>query len=68
MPSAAWPPSPAFDGDGERHQQGNQPTVALRIEGYVEFDWRCGASATPARVSGSASGSVNWLINLVDSG
>ena len=26
------------------------------------------ASATPARVSGSASGSVNWLINLVDSG
>ena len=27
-----------------------------------------GASATPARWSGSASGSVNWVINLVDSG
>jgi len=27
-----------------------------------------GASATPSRWSGSASGSVNWVINLVDSG
>jgi hypothetical protein len=27
-----------------------------------------GASATPSRWSGSASGSVNWVISLVDSG
>jgi hypothetical protein len=25
-----------------------------------------GASATPARLSGSASGSVNWIINVID--
>jgi hypothetical protein len=27
-----------------------------------------GASATPASLTGSASGSVNWIINVIDAG
>ncbi len=45
-----------------------QKRLVYGILGLLNSFGGIGGSSTPSRFSGSASGSVNWVINLVDSG